>query len=61
MMDDHDIALSAVIRNPDLPKCSDYRLSAAASDGLIRFSGWPAGHWRLTDAGREYLAIRTIT
>jgi hypothetical protein len=52
----HARALRAVRDDPQAPNCRDANLTRAAEAGLIRFTGWPAGHWRLTDAGRAALA-----
>ena len=56
-MAEHSIALNAVARDRSgVPNCSDWRMTAARDAGLIKFCGWPSGHWQITDAGRDYLA-----
>lgn len=56
-MNEHTIALTAVARDRNgVPNCADWRLTAARDAGLIKFHGWPSGHWQITAAGRDYLA-----
>jgi hypothetical protein len=55
-MAEHMNALRAVQRNPSVPNVWDRDLKAAKEAGLIRFHGWPSGHWQITPAGQDYLA-----
>lgn len=55
-MADHMTALRAVARDRvGVPNCPDRLILAAAEAKLIRFHGWPSGHWQITDAGVEYM------
>ena len=47
----HAATLRSVCRNKTAPTASDRALSAAKSEGLIEFHGWPCGHWQLTPKG----------
>lgn len=59
-MSEHLDALNAVSRDRDgVPRCSDRKLTAAQGAGLIEFSAWPAGVWKITPAGRDYLEVES--
>lgn len=48
---DHAGTLAAVVATPQAPRASDWQLEAARKAGLIVFSAWPAGVWKLTSSG----------
>ena len=53
---DHVATLLAVARDRSgVPGCTDRALHAAQEAGLVKFSGWPSGHWSLTTVGHEAL------
>lgn len=52
----HRPAVAAVMRDKTgVPHASDRELHAARDAGLIEFSGWPSGHWKLTPLGRNLM------
>ncbi|WP_241560527.1 hypothetical protein [Paenirhodobacter populi] len=38
-----------------MPRASDRELKAARGAGLIKFVGWPSGHWQLTPLGADLM------
>ncbi|RWR32488.1 hypothetical protein D2T31_00455 [Sinirhodobacter populi] len=52
----HRPAVAAVMRDKTgMPRASDRELKAARGAGLIKFVGWPSGHWQLTPLGADLM------
>lgn len=52
----HRPAVAAVMRDKTgAPRASDNELKAAQDAGLIEFSAWPSGCWRLTPLGADLM------
>ena len=55
-MQHHRPAVRAVMNDrTGVPNASDQALHAARDAGLVAFSGWPTGHWKLTPLGADLM------